>query len=78
MHMLHGHTLKSAMSDYDQRHVIAFRPISVAARSWSYDNEYLCMSFYQVQCVGKAYKLTLTNQQVINYRQNNRALAAMC
>jgi len=28
--------------------------------------------------VGKAYKLTLTNQQVINYRQNNRALAAMC
>ena len=24
--------------DYDQRHVIAFRAISVAARSWSYDN----------------------------------------
>jgi len=35
--MLHGQTLKSATSDYDQRHVIAFRPISVAARSWSYD-----------------------------------------
>jgi len=42
MYMLHGHghTLKSATSDYNQRHVIAFRPISVAlaARSWSYDN----------------------------------------
>jgi len=36
--MLNGQTLKSATSDYDQRHVIAFRPISVAARSWSYDN----------------------------------------
>jgi len=35
--MLNGQTLKSATSDYDQRHVIAFRPISVAARSWSYD-----------------------------------------
>jgi len=34
---LNGQTLKSATSDYDQRHVIAFRPISVAARSWSYD-----------------------------------------
>ena len=29
--------VKSPTSDYDQRHVIAFRPISVAARSWSYD-----------------------------------------
>ena len=37
--MLNGQTLKSATSDYDQRHVIAFRPISVAARSWSYDNK---------------------------------------
>ena len=36
--MFHGQTLKSATSDYDERHVIAFRPISVAARSWSYDN----------------------------------------
>ena len=36
--MFHGQTLKSATSDYDQRHVIAFRPISAAARSWSYDN----------------------------------------
>jgi len=36
--MLNGQTLKCATSDYDQRHVIAFRPISVAARSWSYDN----------------------------------------
>jgi len=36
--MLNGQTLKSATSDYDQCHVIAFRPISVAARSWSYDN----------------------------------------
>jgi len=36
--MLNGQTLKSATSDYDQRHVIAFQPISVAARSWSYDN----------------------------------------
>ena len=32
-----GQMLKSATSDYDQRHVIAFRPISAAARSWSYD-----------------------------------------
>jgi len=29
--MFHGQTLKSATSDYDQHHVIAFRPISVAA-----------------------------------------------
>ena len=36
--MFHGQTLKSATSDYDQRHVIAFRPIGVADRSWSYDN----------------------------------------
>ena len=36
--MFHGQTLKCATSDYDQRHVIAFRPISAAARSWSYDN----------------------------------------
>jgi len=36
--MLHGQMLKSAMSDYDQRHVIAFRPISVAVHSWSYNN----------------------------------------
>jgi len=35
--LLHGHTLKSATFDYEQRHVIAFRPISVAAHSWSYD-----------------------------------------
>ena len=35
--LLHGHTLKSAAFDYEQRHVIAFQPISVAARSWSYD-----------------------------------------
>jgi len=39
--MLNGQTLKCATSDYDQRHVIAFRPISVAARSWSYDNRNL-------------------------------------
>ena len=36
--MLNGQTLKCATSDYDQRHVIAFRPISEAARSWSYNN----------------------------------------
>ena len=36
--MFHGQTIKCATSDYDQRHVIAFRPISAAARSWSYDN----------------------------------------
>jgi len=36
--MFHGQTLKSATDDYDKRHVIAFRPISAAARSWSYDN----------------------------------------
>ena len=33
--MLNGQTPKIATSDYDQRHVIAFRPISAAARSWS-------------------------------------------
>jgi len=37
MYTLHGLRLKSATSDYDQRHVIAFRPISAAARNWSYD-----------------------------------------
>ena len=31
--VFHGQTLKSATSDHDQRHVIAFRPISAAARS---------------------------------------------
>jgi len=41
--MLHSQMLKSATSDYDQRHVIAFRPISVAARSCSYD-KYICFS----------------------------------
>ena len=40
--MLNGQTLKRATSDYDQRHVIAFRPISVAARSWSYDSSLYC------------------------------------
>jgi len=35
---LHGHTLKSATSDYDQCHVIVFRPITIAARCWSNDN----------------------------------------
>ena len=42
--MFHGQTVKSAMSDYDQRHMIAFRPISVAERSWSYDNNVCIMS----------------------------------
>jgi len=52
---LNGQTLKSATSDYDQRHVIAFRPISAAARSWSYDNlkcltpSYNCYSVYKYQ-----------------------------
>jgi len=41
--MFHGQTLKSATSDYDERHVIAFRPISVAARSWSYDKTKSCI-----------------------------------
>jgi len=41
MYVLHGHVLRSATSDYHQRHVIVFRPISVAARSWSY-NKLLC------------------------------------
>jgi len=45
--MFHGQTLKSATSDYDERHVIAFRPISVAARSWSYD-KWKCISAYRV------------------------------
>jgi len=34
------YVLKSAKCDYDQRHVIALRPVNVAARSWSYDNEW--------------------------------------
>jgi len=34
-YMLHGHMLKSATSDYDQRQMIVFRPISIEARSWS-------------------------------------------
>ena len=46
-YMLHGHTLKSATSDYDQRHVIAFRPISIAARSWSYD-KVKCYTSYEM------------------------------
>jgi len=45
--MLNGQTLKSATSDYDQRHVIAFRPISAAACSWSYDKK-CCHSFVHV------------------------------
>jgi len=44
-HMLHGHTLNSATCAYDQRHVIACRPISVAARSWSYDKLCCCCCF---------------------------------
>ena len=52
--MFHGQTLKCATSDYDQRHVIAFRPISAAARSWSYDKNklrqfcHIYSSFYDV------------------------------
>ena len=42
---LSGHTLKSARCDYGQRHVIMFLPISVAARSWSYDNV-ICVHMY--------------------------------
>ena len=45
--MLNGQTLKSATSDYDQRHVIAFRPISAAARSWSYDKTSCIRSIMQ-------------------------------
>jgi len=37
---------KSATCDYDQCHVIEFRPISGAARSWSYDN-IICGSYTQ-------------------------------
>jgi len=44
--MLNGQTLKCATSDYDQRHVIAFRPISEAARSWSYFNIQYCTTYY--------------------------------
>ena len=44
--MLHGQMLKSAPSDYD-RHVIAFRPISVTACSWSYDNM-LCRTWWNL------------------------------
>jgi len=45
VYVLHGHTLKSAMSDYDQRHVIVFQPISLAARGWSYDRCRCCEHF---------------------------------
>jgi len=44
--MFHGQRLKSATSDYDQRHVIAFRPISAAACSWSYDKINCCISTF--------------------------------
>jgi len=47
--MFHGQTLKSATSDYDQRHMIAFRPISVAARSWSYD-KWSCLHCQIAKC----------------------------
>jgi len=50
--MFHGQTLKSATSDYDQRHVIAFRPISAAARSWSYNNT----NYHSVVCLGAKHK----------------------
>ena len=48
--MLNGQTLKSATSNYDQRHVIAFRPISVAARSWSYDKYNCCIVVCPTTC----------------------------
>jgi len=47
--MFHGQTLKCATSDYDQCHVIAFRPISAAARSWSYDN--YCYYMHTKACI---------------------------
>jgi len=43
--VLSGHTLKSATCDYGQRHVMMILPISVAARSWSYDN-IICVRMY--------------------------------
>ena len=52
MSMLHGHTLKSATCDNDQRHVIAFRPISMAARiSWSYDNWHYWLEWQEQHAV---------------------------
>ena len=59
-HMLHGHTLKSATCDYDQRHVIAFRPISIAARSWSYDNSRCCNLTVTV-----SFRVQLTTRQTL-------------
>ena len=38
----------TATSDYGQRHVIALRPISVAACSWSYDKVECCQT-YQIK-----------------------------
>ena len=62
--MLNGQTLKSATSDYDQRHVIAFRPISAAARSWSYDNN-ACISIHSFDTVGLACKKPTLNVQKV-------------
>jgi len=48
MYMLHGHAQECncTTSDYDQHDVIAFRPISVVACSWSYDTKN-CQSYYR-------------------------------
>ena len=88
--MFHGQTLKSATSDYDQRHVIAFWPISVAARSWSYDKaECWCVLLFSVvselhhwrhlvTAVVWAAVLTCYHQTpVTTWRSRSRSLSAM-
>jgi len=66
--MLHGHTLKSVTSDYDQRHVIAFRPISIAARSWSYDKSNCCIVDAKI---GTEFSTLLVGKTVVWYLCDN-------
>jgi len=59
--IFHGQMLKSATSDYDQHHVIAFRPISVAARSWPYDNR---------QCLLHLFKSFSLTKHTLHFQHN--------
>ena len=65
-----GHMLKSATCDYGQRHVIAFRPISVAAHSWSYGNT-ACGSYQTVLSADSS----VTSQHAVLIRQRYQPTA---
>ena len=58
--IFHGQMLKSATDDYDKRHVIAFRPISTAARSWSYDSTKCCIMLSSMAVVLTVVRTSLT------------------